>query len=141
MKCVVYVVAPDRHTLMPCSCAVARLLLKENKAKVVYRTPFTIRLLHEPATTYIQPLTLGVDTGSSVIGSAVANEQGEILYLSETTVRNDIADIMPERAKYRRNRRNRKTRYRPARWRNRHNSIKTGRSSPHHRDRTGNGHL
>lgn len=130
MKCVVYVLAPDRHPLMPCSCAVARLLLKENKAKVVHRTPFTIKLLNEPATTYVQPLTLGVDTGSSVIGSAVANEQGEILYLSETTVRNDIAHIMPERAKHRRNRRNRKTRYRPARWRNRRNSIKTGRFSP-----------
>ena len=130
MKSVVYVLAPDRHPLMPCSCAVARLLLKESKAKVIHRTPFTIKLLHEPATTYFQPLTLGVDTGSSVIGSAVANEQGEILYLSETTVRNDIADVMPERAKYRRNRRNRKTRYRPARWRNRRNSIKTGRFSP-----------
>ncbi|PWT70285.1 MAG: HNH endonuclease, partial [Chloroflexi bacterium] len=64
-----------------------------------------------------------MDTGSSVIGSAVANERGDILYLSETTIRNDIADIMPERAQYRRNRRNRKTRYRPARWRNRRNSI------------------
>jgi hypothetical protein len=130
MKSVVYVLAPDRHPLMPCSCAVARLLLKEHKAKVVHRTPFTIKLLHEPATTYVQPLTLGVDTGSSVIGAAVANEQGEILYLSETTVRNDIAAIMAERAHHRRHRRNRTTRYRPARWRNRHNSIKTGRFSP-----------
>ena len=37
---------------------------------------------------------------------------------------------MKQRSKYRRNRRNRKTRYRPARWLNRKNSIKKGRFSP-----------
>jgi hypothetical protein len=37
---------------------------------------------------------------------------------------------MERRAKYRRNRRNRKTRYRQARWKHRKNSIKTGRFSP-----------
>ena len=51
----------------------------------------------------------------------------DVLYLSEVTVRNNIATIMKERAKYRRNR---KTRYRKARWFNRKNSIKTGRFSP-----------
>jgi len=127
---VVYVLAPDGAPLMPCSCAIARLLLKEGKAKVKRRQPFTIKLLSQPATTYTQRLTLGVDTGSSVIGSAVATEQGEVVYLSEVTVRNDIATTMKQRAKYRRNRRNRKTRYRKARWRNRKNSIKTGRFSP-----------
>src|SRR5215469_14021242 len=127
---VVYVLAPDGTPLMPCSCVIARLLLKEGKAKVKRRTPFTIKLLRAPETTYTQPLTLGIDTGSSVIGSAVADEQGNIVYLSEVTIRNDIATTMKERAKYRRNRRNRKTRYRKARWLNRKNSIKTDRFSP-----------
>ena len=127
---VVYVVGPDGVPLMPCSCVIARLLLKEGKAKVKRRTPFTIKLLTQKEPTYTQPLTLGVDTGSSVIGSAVADEEGKVVYLSEVTVRNDIATTMKERAKYRRNRRNRKTRYRKARWRNRKNSIKTGRFSP-----------
>jgi len=126
----VYVLAPDGTPLMPCSCVIARLLLKEGKAKVKRRTPFTIRLLAQPVTTYTQPLTLGLDTGSSVIGSAVANEQGQVLYLSEVSVRNDIAATMKARARYRRDRRNRKTRYRKARWLNRRNSIKTGRFSP-----------
>jgi hypothetical protein len=49
-------------------------------------------LYEQPENTYTQPLTLGVDTGSAVIGSAVADEQGNILYLSEVEVRNDIAD-------------------------------------------------
>jgi len=126
----VYVLSPDKKPLMPCRPVVARLLLKERKARVVQRTPFIIQLFLQPETTYTQPLTLGVDTGSSVIGSAVADENGKVLYLSEIEIRNDIAKTMKERAAYRRNRRNRKTRYRKARWLNRKNSLKTGRFSP-----------
>jgi hypothetical protein len=127
---VVYVLSPQRAPLMPCSCVIARLLLKQGKAKVVRRTPFTIQLHSQPENTYTQPLTLGVDTGSSVMGSAVADKQGNVLYLSEVEIRNDIAQTMKERAASRRNRRQRKTRYRPARWLNRKNSNRTGRFSP-----------
>jgi len=127
---VVYVLSPDRVPLMPCACVIARLLLKQGKAKVVRRTPFTIKLLFQPEDTSVQPLTLGVDTGSALIGSAVSNERGSVVYLSEVQIRNDIAETMKERARARRNRRNRKTRYRPARWLNRKNSIKQGRFSP-----------
>ena len=115
---------------MPCPPVIARLLLKDGKAKVIRRTPFTIKLLAQPEESYTQPLTLGVDTGSAVIGSAVADHNGHVLYLSEVRVRHDIAQTMKERAAARRNRRQRKTRYRPARWLNRRNSIKTGRFSP-----------
>ena len=127
---VVYVLSPDRVPLMPCSCAIARLLLKQGKAKVVRRTPFTIKMYTQPVDTHTQPLTLGIDTGSAVIGSAVSDECGNILYVSEVEVRNDIAQTMKNRATSRRNRRYRKTRYRPARWLNRRNSLKTGRFSP-----------
>jgi len=127
---VVYVLSSDRVPLMPCTPAIARLLLKDGKAKVVRRTPFTIKMVSQSETTYTQPLTLGVDTGSSVVGSAVADENGKVLYLSEIEIRNDIAKTMKERADSRRNRRNRKTRYRPARWLNRKNSLKRERFSP-----------
>ncbi len=127
---VVYVLSPDGVPLMPCSCVIARLLLKDGKAKVVHRTPFTIKLYTQPENPSTQALTLGVDTGSSVIGSAVADENGRVLYLSEVEVRNDIAATMKERAASRRSRRQRKTRYRPARWLNRRNSRKSGRCSP-----------
>jgi hypothetical protein len=130
MMIVVYVLAADRTPLMPCTPVIARLLLKDGKAKVIRRTPFTIKLLARAEESYTQPLTLGVDTGSSVIGSAVADQNGHVLYLSEVEVRNDIAQRMKERAVSRRHRRQRKTRYRPARWLNRRNSIKTGRFSP-----------
>jgi hypothetical protein len=136
MKQVVYVLAPDRQPLMPCSCVIARLLLKTGKAKVVRRTPFTIKLCSEPATSYTQPLILGVDTGSRVVGAAVAAGQGHVIYLSEVVLRNDIAATMTERTTYRRNRRNRKTRYRPARWQNRRNSIRTEWFSPIMRSKT-----
>ena len=134
---VVYVLSPERAPLMPCSCVIARLLLKHGKAKVVRRTPFTIQLLSQPENIYTQPLTLGVDTGSSVMGSAVADENGHVLYLSEVEIRNDIAQTMKERAASRRNRRQRKTRYRPVRWLNRKHSIGRGRFSPTMRSKIG----
>jgi hypothetical protein len=126
----VYVLSKDARPLMPCSSAIARLLLKEQKAKVVRRTPFTIKLVASPATTFTQPVTLGVDTGSAIVGVAAADQQGNILYLSSVELRNDIATTMKERAANRRNWRNRKTRYRPARFLNRRNSLKQERFAP-----------
>ena len=117
--CLVYVLTPDDRPLMPCVPVIARLLLKAGKAKVVRRTPFTIKLFAPPTHEGIQMLTVGVDTGSAVIGAAVADEQGKVVYLSEVKLRTTIAATMKERATNRRNRRHRKTRYRQPRWRNR----------------------
>lgn len=125
----VYVISQDGNPLMPCSNVIARLLLKQGKAKVKKREPFTIKLTYE-TTNYTQELVLGIDTGSGTIGTAVSRDSGDIVYMSEVIVRNDIADKMTQRAKYRRNRRNRKTRYRKARWLNRANSIRSNRFSP-----------
>lgn len=125
----VYVINQDNTLLMPCSNTIARLLLKQGKAKCIKRTPFTIKLLYQTAN-YTQDLTLGIDTGSSKIGSAVVKDNGDVVYLSEVEIRNDISDKMTQRSKYRRNRRNRKTRYRKAKWLNRKNSIKKDRFSP-----------
>ena len=73
---------------------------------MVRRTPFTIKLLAPPTHERTHPLIVGVDTGSTVIGAAVADEQGKVVYLSEAELRNDIAATMKERAAKRRNRRN-----------------------------------
>ena len=126
----VYVLNIDGQLLMPTTRhGKVKHLLKDGKAKVVKRCPFTIKLLYEtPNCT--QDLTLGVDTGSGAIGTAVSTDDGEIVYMSEVVVRNDITDKMTQRDKYRRNRRSRKTRYRKARWLNRKNSIKKDRFSP-----------
>lgn len=114
---------------MPTTPRKARLLLKNAKAKCVSRVPFTIKLLYE-TTEYTQLLIHGMDTGSSKIGSAVTDCKNNVIYVSEIEIRNDITGKMKQRAKYRRNRRNRKTRYRKARWLNRKNSIRRDRFSP-----------
>ena len=125
----VYVISKNGKSLMPTTPARAKKMLIAGKAKCIRRTPFTIKLLYK-ATTYTQSITLGVDTGSSHVGSAAVDSVGSVVYLSETEIRNDITDKMKQRSKYRRNRRNRKTRYRKARWLNRKNSIKKDRFSP-----------
>lgn len=104
-------------------------LLRQGKAKVIKRCPFTIKLLYE-TTNYIQDLTLGVDTGSGTFATAVNRDNGDIIYLSEVILRNDITFKMTRRKEYRRKKRNRKTRYRKARWLNRKNSIKKDKMNP-----------
>ena len=126
----VYVLNKNGQPLMPTNRhGKVKHLLKQGKAKVVKRCPFTIKLLYD-STNHTQNLTLGVDTRSGTIGTAVSDDNGNIIYMSKVVVRNDITDKMAQRSKYRRNRRNRKTRYRKARWLNRKNSIKFGRFSP-----------
>lgn len=126
----IYVLSKNGQPLMPTNRhGKIRHLLKDGKAKVVSRCPFTIKLLYD-STTHTQNLTLGVDTGSGTLGTAVSDDNGDIVYMSKVVVRNNVTDKMTQRAKYRKNRRNRKTRYRKARWLNRKNSIKTGRFSP-----------
>ena len=126
----VYVLDINGQPLMPTDrYGKVKHLLRQGKAVVVKRCPFTIRLLYD-TTAYTPKLTLGVDTGSGTLGTAVSDEKGNIVYMSEVTVRNDITDKMKQRLRYRRNRRNRKNRYRKARYLNRRNSIKSDRFSP-----------
>lgn len=88
----VYVLNKDGQPLMPTNRhGKVKHLLESGKAKVVKRCPFTIQLLYE-SPTYTQNLTLGVDTGSGTIGTAVSKDNGDIVYMSEVIVRNDIAD-------------------------------------------------
>jgi hypothetical protein len=126
----VYVLNVDGTPLMPCLPVVARLLLKAEYARVVRVTPFTIRLTREPETKAVKELTLGVDAGSKKAGFGVTDNEGNVYYASEIEIRQDITKKMDRRRKYRRTRRNRKCRYRPCRFLNRRNSIKTRRLPP-----------
>lgn len=128
-KKMVYVLSNKNVPLMPCTCVIARILLRDKKAKVLKTTPFTIKLLNE-TTEYVQKLTLAVDTGTGGVGYSVINNKNEVLYMSEVEVRNDISDKMDRRRKYRRSRRTRKTRYRKCRFENRTNSKRKERFSP-----------
>jgi 5-methylcytosine-specific restriction endonuclease McrA len=102
-------------------------LLKDGKAKVVRRTPFTIQLLYD-SPEYTQPITLGVDSGSKVVGLSATTEKKE-LFVSEIILRDDIPELLSTRRQNRRTRRNR-LRYRMARFLNRTSSKKEGWLAP-----------
>lgn len=103
--------------LMPCSPRKARVLLRDGKAKVANRTPFTIQLTI-PAGNAKQDISLGVDAGSKTVGLS-ATTKDEVLFEAEVALRNDIVDLLATRRSLRRSRRNRKTRYRQPRFLNR----------------------
>ena len=126
----VYVLKQNGQPFMPTSrFGKVRRLLKEGKAKVVRREPFTIKLLYEPKTDVVQECHCGVDTGSKHIGVAVVGND-KVLYQSQTELRSDIKKKMDSRRQARRSRRSRKTRYRKCRFLNRKNSIKKDRLPP-----------
>lgn len=124
----VYVINKNGKPLMPCKPAKAKHLLKAGKAAVVKRSPFTIKLLWD-CEENTQDVIAGMDTGSKAIGcAAIAN--GKVVYQSEVQVRQDVSKKMNQRRMYRRNRRNRKIRYRKPRWQNRSSMRKEGRLAP-----------
>ena len=114
----VYVLSKTGQPLMPTeNHAKVRVLLKQQKAKIVHRCPFTIQLLYD-STDYTQPVSLGIDAGSRHIGVSATTET-KVLYEADVTLRNDIVDLLSTRRETRRARRNRKTRYRKPRFNNR----------------------
>ena len=119
----VFVLSKDETPLMPCHAARARELLAKGKAVVVRRYPFVIRLKHNPVEPKTQPVAIKLDPGAKTTGIAIVRispEVHQVLHLSELTHRGAaIKESMAKRAAYRRNRRSRKTRYRPARFDNR----------------------
>ena len=126
----VYVLKQNGQPFMPTErFGKVRRLLKEGKAKVVRREPFTIRLLYEPETDVVQECYCGVDTGSRHIGVAVIGND-RVLYQSQTELRDDIKMKMDRRRAFRCGRRRRKTKYRKPRFLNRRNSIREDRLPP-----------
>ena len=126
----VYVLDKNGQPLMPTKrFGKVRRMLRDKKAKVVKRCPFTIRLLYEPETKIVQEVILGVDTGSKHVGVACVGNS-KVLYQSQVELRDDIKKKMDSRKMCRCNRRYKKTRYRKARFLNRRNSIRKDRYCP-----------
>jgi hypothetical protein len=114
----VYIQNKDGEPLMPTArFGAVRRWLRDNKAIVVNLCPFTIRLTKDCETNK-QEVVVGLDTGAVNIGCGAVSKD-KCLYASETKLRTDIHKKMQRRLKYRRNRRTRKLRYRPARFDNR----------------------
>jgi len=123
----VYVLNMREKPLMPCSPRKARVLLKEGKAKVVRRSPFTIQLLIATGET-VQPITLGIDPGYSNIGLSAVTEKLEV-FSAEVELRKGLVKLNSNRRMYRRIKRNRLW-YRPPRFLNRISCKKEGWLAP-----------
>ena len=116
----VFVLAPNRQPLTPCTAARARLLLSAGDAAVIRQYPFTIILKRKPSDGVVQPLRLKLDPGSKTTGIALVNKEGRVVFGAELQHRGqEIKDSLESRRALRRGRRNRKTRYRKARFLNR----------------------
>jgi len=111
-----YVLNKNGKPLMPCKPAKARHLLKEGRAEVVNRTPFTIRLLWD-CEDNVKPITLGIDAGYGKVGFSAVSDKKELVS-GELTLRKGISKLIEQRSNYRRTRRN-KLWHRPPRFLNR----------------------
>ncbi len=114
----IYVRSKEGKVLMPTErCGKIGYLLRHGKAHVVSRVPFVVQLDYD-STTYTQNVSLGIDAGSKHIGVSASSEKKE-LFAAQVELRSDIVKLLSTRRELRRNRRNRKTRYRKARFDNR----------------------
>lgn len=113
---------------MPCKEAKARHLLRDGKARVVRKEPFTVQLLFF-CDNIVQDITLGVDAGSKHVGLSVVSDKKE-LFSAEVELRDDVSKKLAARLEFRRARRNRKTRYRKPRFDNRVHAKKKGWLAP-----------
>lgn len=116
----VFVVDTEHRPLSLCHPARARALLREGRAAVLRRFPFTI-ILHEAMPDAVtQPLTVKIDPGSKTTGLALVNSEGRVLFAAELTHRGRAIQLgLQGRRALRCGRRSRNTRYRAARFLNR----------------------
>lgn len=122
----VAVIDSEKKPLVPCHPAVARRLLKSGRAAVWRKYPFTIILKANLAVEDIRSVsyTLSWDPGSKTSGLAIVDETGEIIYAAEVHHRgSQVSKHLTTRAGFRRGRRTRNLRYRPARWKNRKRKV------------------
>ncbi len=118
----VFVLDANKQALNPIHPGRARLLLKQGKAAVYRRYPFTIILASAVEQPTLHPLRIKVDPGGQTTGIALVNDPtGEVVWAAELTHRGEqIKRDLDKRRAVRRSRRQRKTRYRKPRFDNRH---------------------
>ena len=120
------VIDTEKKPLEPCHPAAARRLLKRGEAAIWRKYPFTIILKKAVSKTEIvtKSYTLNWDPGSRTSGIAIVSESGDIVYAAELRHRGQqITRNLQERSDFRRGRRTRNLRYRPARWENRKRHV------------------
>lgn len=120
MQNLVFVLDTNKQPLSPCRPSIARKLLRDGKAAVLRRFPFTLILKRavEPVEP-VAPVQLKVDPGSKTTGMALVQD-GKVIFAAELTHRGQaIRDALESRRAIRRGRRQRNTRYRQPRFLNR----------------------
>ncbi len=117
----VLVIDTEKRPLNPIHPAQARQLLRNKKAAVYRRFPFTIVLKESRAEALVEPLRIKIDPGSKTTGFAMVNDTTrEVIWAAELQHRGfAIKESLLSRRQLRRSRRNRKTRYRQPRFDNR----------------------
>lgn len=127
----VFIFDTNKQALDPVHPGYARLLLKQGKAAVFRRFPFTIILKRVVAAPSTSPLRLKLDPGSKTTGIAILNERtGEVVFAAELSHRGQqITRTLASRRAVRRSRRQRHTRCRKRRFDNRRHQ-KVGRLPP-----------
>ncbi len=118
----VFVLNKNKKPLSPCHRAVARKLLKQKKAVIHKKYPFTIRLkelkeVEEKEDENKPEYRLKIDYGSRYTGLSILNGNN-VLWLAELHHKTNIKNKMDKRRGHRRFRRN-KLRYRKPRFNNR----------------------
>ncbi len=124
----VFVVSKTGIRLMPTTEYRARKLLKKGCATIFKYRPFTIQLTKRE-TGKTQPIEYKCDTGYQNIGISICSEKHEYVHEERTLLR-DETERHNDCRKYRRTRRNRKTRYRKPRFDNRKGKITKDGFSP-----------
>ncbi|MBD2457066.1 HNH endonuclease [Nostoc sp. FACHB-87] len=115
----VFTVDTNKQPLNPVHPGQARRLLNLQQAAVYRRYPFTIILKYAVPNPEIQTHQLKIDPGSKTTGLAIL-QSNKVLWGAELTHRGQqIKNNLESRRAIRRNRRNRKTRYRKPRFLNR----------------------
>ena len=116
----VFVLDRSKKPLNMISHAKARILLKNRLAVVHKIYPFTIRLKDNSCVLKDRSYTVKIDPGSKHTGIAIVDNNNSVVMLAELEHRGHIIKKdMDSRRVVRCHRRNRKTRYRPARFLNR----------------------
>ena len=111
----VFVIDVNKKPLDMCHPAKARKLLRDGKAAIYRKEPFTIILKKETEDTTHKDYRLKIDYGSRHTGLAIL-KGSKVCWLGQIEHRTNIKDLLDERRGYRRRRRNANLRYRKARF-------------------------
>ena len=114
----IFVLDTNLKPLTPCTAGMARSLLNAGKAAVFRQYPFTI-ILKKEVIANPEPIEIKIDAGSKTTGLALVQDE-KVIFGAELSHRGQaIKNSLESRRSLRRGRRNRKTRYRQARFLNR----------------------